>query len=200
MQREHRCRRHGKPGGTQPMRRLSSQRPVVIARTRQNCDRHPTHDAHPIPPPRQLAQIIRPHQPDEPHAREQMPQLAQRIGGVAGAERGLDGRRHDAPSTDHRRTRQSVSQRRHTARRLQRIAGRDHQPDLVQPQPVQRQSSHMQVSGMGWVERAAEQPHAHTAPVAEARQRVGQKRICPNRMGQKRMSQKRMGQMGQGRT
>jgi hypothetical protein len=166
QRREHRRRSHGKPGRAQPVRGLSSQRPVVIARTRQNCDRHPAHDAHPIPPPRQLGKIIRPHQPDEADAGKQTLKLAQRIRGVAGAERRLDGRRHDPPSPDLRRTRQPFGQRRHAPRRLQRVAGRHHQPHLVQPQPVQRHPGHMQMPGMGRVERAAEQADRDPPPVA----------------------------------
>ena len=52
----------------------------------------------------------------------------------------------------------------------------------MQPQPPQRQLSHVQMAGMGRIERAAEQPDPDPARIAKPRQRVrgiGQGRTWP---------------------
>ena len=94
----------------------------------------------PAAPARQLRQDVGAHEPDEAHAREAPQQPAQRVDGVARAEHRLDrGGDHAAAVGDAARGRQALAERRHAAVRLQRIAGRDQQPDLVQPQPPPRE-------------------------------------------------------------
>jgi hypothetical protein len=63
-------------------------------------------------------------------------------------------------------------ERRHVIQRLERIAGRDHQPDLIQPQMPPRQFGDMAVAGMRRIERTAEQPDPHPPSVTVARQRL----------------------------
>ena len=55
----------------------------------------------------------------------------------------------------------ALGQRRELARVLQRIAGRDDPPQLVERQPAQRDLGDQRMAGMRRVERAAEQADRH---------------------------------------
>ena len=73
--------------------------------------------------------------------------------GVARAERCLDRAGHDAPSVgDSARRGQTLAERRHAALWLQRIARRDQQPHLIQPQPPPRDVDDMAMPGMRRIE------------------------------------------------
>ncbi len=63
---------------------------------------------------------------------------------------------------------ETLRDRRESGGILERIAGRDEKPDLVQPQPVQGRARDVQVPRMRRIEAAAEQPDARAPPVAEA--------------------------------
>ena len=112
-------------------------------------------------------------------------QAAQRVDGVAGAEHDLDRAGHHATSVgDAARGCQALAERRHAALRLQRIAGRNQQPHLVQPQPPPRDFNDVAMTFMRRIERAAEQADAHAATVAEPRDQLVsvrrvQGRTCP---------------------
>ena len=139
------------------MHGLSRQRAAGLAGAWQHRQRGMPHQPAPVLPARQLGGNIRAHQQHEPRQRKASPQPRQRIHGEAGAQPGLDIRcQHpaagNAPGAGH-----ALRQRCHAARRLQRIAWRDHQPDLVQPQRPQRLVCHMAMPGMGGVEAAAQQ-------------------------------------------
>ena len=58
-------------------------------------------------------------------------------------------------------SRDALGKRRQLARVLQRIAGRDDPPELVERQPAQRDLGDQRMAGMRRVERAAEQPDLH---------------------------------------
>ncbi len=64
---------------------------------------------------------------------------------------------------------QPFSQRAHAGGRLQRVAGRDHEPELVQSQMPDGLPRDMQMPPVRWIERAAEQSDFQTKPVAETR-------------------------------
>lgn len=58
------------------------------------------------------------------------------------------------------RRRQALRERRHATGRLQRILGRDQPPNLVQPQALERQGSDVKMTGVGRIERTAQQSDA----------------------------------------
>jgi len=152
---------------------LARQCAQIIGRSRQHNERHARREITPAPPARQLLQYVSPHQPDEFHIRKPLLQSLQGINAVSGAQRRLDASRHDTPPVGNNACRsQTIPERRHSFPRLQHIARRNKQPDLIQPQSPPRQLRHMEMPRMRWIERAAENTHAHAPPVAEPRQRI----------------------------
>ena len=118
----------------------AGQGPMIVAGPRQNGEGNAAHEFEPATPARQLLQDVRPHQPDEPHARELPQQPAQCVDRVARAEHRLDRACDDAAAVrDAARGCQAPVERRHAAPRLQRIAGRHEQPDLIEPQSPARE-------------------------------------------------------------
>src|SRR6185437_14293042 len=55
---------------------------------------------------------------------------------------------------------QALGEGRHALHGLQRILRRDQPPDIVEPEPLERQAAEMQMAGMRRVEGAAEQADA----------------------------------------
>ncbi len=142
-------------------------------------------NVQPAAPARQLLQDVGAHQPDEAGSRKPPQQAAQRIDGVARAEHRLDRAGDDAAAIgEAARGRQPLIERRHAALRLQRIAGRHQQPDLIEPQPPPCQLDDVAMACVRRIERTAEQADAHAPSVAEARDRLMperrvQGRTCP---------------------
>src|SRR3546814_1115987 len=73
----------------QPSHRTSCMGAVVIARTRDNRNRHQSRDLPPVAPLGQLDQIVGAHDPDEPAVRVKADQLFERIDRIARAQFGL---------------------------------------------------------------------------------------------------------------
>src|SRR5260221_13277835 len=96
-----------------------------------------------------------------------------RTRGVAGAEPRLDVGDLDARILRQRRGRgEALGERRHAAHRLQWVLRRDQPPHLIEREPSQRLAADMEMAAMGRIERAAEEPDAAPAPIAErARER-----------------------------
>jgi len=167
----------------QPAHGVAGQCAMIVTGPRQDSDRNATDELEPAPPTRQLFQDVSPHQPHEAHPRKQPQQAAQCVDGVARAEHRLDRAGDHAPTVrDAARGCQPLHERRHAALRLQRIAGRHQQPDLIEPQPLPRQIDDVAMPGVRRIERAAEQADAHAPSVAEARDRLApgvQGRTCP---------------------
>ena len=168
------------------MRRLPRKRLVRITRPGQYHEAHRASDIHPAKPARQLHQDISPHDPDEARARETAAQFAQRVDGEARAVSRLDPRGQDAAGTgDPSGAGKAVGEGCHAVCGFQRIAGRDHQPDLVQAQPPHRQQRDVPVTFMRRIEGSAQQADANGELVAKARNRIpieaagGQGRTCP---------------------
>ena len=114
-----------------------------------------------------MLQVVGPEQQDEADAREALAQQIQGVGGVARAEFRLDARRDHAPAVgDAPGVGEALGEGRHAAGRLQRVAGRDQQPDLVEAERRQRPFRHVPVPFVGGVEAAAEQADAGAAPIA----------------------------------
>ena len=169
------------PRGGQAMGGKPGKRPVIVGGTGHNGKWHCAHQRLPAPPTRQLHQIIGPHQPHEPRPREPDTQRPHGIHRENRAQRALDIGRHDPPSIRQRpRRRQPLAQRGHPTYRLQWIARRHQQPNLVQPQMPPRQLRHMQMPRMRRIERPPEQTDPAAPPIAVGRDgRYGQGRICP---------------------
>ena len=170
--------------GAQAQRGPTGQRTVIVGRPGHHGKWNCGHHRPPMPPTRQLLQIIRPHQPDEAGMGEAHAELAQGIDGVAGAKSGFDiGGDYVAAIAEGAGAGQPVGQRAHAFRRFERVARGDQQPDLIQPQAAFGHGGDVQMAGMGGVEGPAEQADAQTPAVAE-RADLGmaggfQGRICP---------------------
>jgi hypothetical protein len=116
-------------------------------------------DATPVLPLADLHEIVRSHQPDETILRKACPQESERVGRVRRAEPPLDvGDANARMPGDSCRRLQPFLQRRRVARVLQRVLRRQHPPDLVEAQPLQRQHGDVAMSLVRRVERAAEEP------------------------------------------
>jgi hypothetical protein len=158
---------------------------MIVAGARQNGEGNTANDLQTSSPARQLFKNIGAHQPNEARTRKLPQQASQRIDGVACAERDLDRACDDESSVrDGARGRQTFAERRHSALRFQRIAGRNQQPYLIEPQTLPREIDDMAMTRMRGIERAAEQADAHAPPVAEPRDRIMprrgvQGRTCP---------------------
>ena len=141
---------------------------VAYCWPRQHGEGNPAHQLQPAKPARQLLEDVGPHQPDETHARELTQQPAQRVDCVARAEHRLNrAGDHAAAIRDVARGPQAPVERRHAAPRLQRIAGRHEQPDLIEPQSFACEIDDVAMALMRRIERAAEQADAHSPSVTE---------------------------------
>lgn len=121
-----------------------------------------------------MLEIVGPHQPDEFHAGKQAVQAGERRPGMAGADPGLNRGRQDTPPIGNGLgAGQPFGEGRHAPRRLERIARRDHEPDLIQRETPACQARDMPMAVMGRVEGPAQDTDAHAPPVAMTRQRVG---------------------------
>jgi hypothetical protein len=161
-------------------RRLPRQSRARGAGPGQNQHRHGVHNPQPAPPARQLQQIIRPHQPDEFLARKPPPQLTHGIRAVLCAQSGLDIGRYNPPPIGNPPGRgEPLRKRRHAGFWFQRVAGGDHQPELVQPEMAHGLARDMQMPLMRRVERTPEQADAQGAAASVPRYINAQLRICP---------------------
>ena len=151
------------PGDGQAMCHGPRHRSIRIGMPLENRNRAGGEDRPPVPPARQLGQVVGAHQPDEP-VPGPCGQPAQRVGGVAGAEPRLQRQHPQARVTgDRRRPGHALGQRRHAGLGLERVLRRDQPPDLVQLQPLQRLQADVAVAGVRRIERAAEQAHPELA-------------------------------------
>ncbi len=136
-------------------------------------------DVAPAPPAWPFLQKIGAHQPDEARARKPKLQGEHGIAGKAGAEPRLDPGRDDAAAIgDGAGGFEAGGERRHAGPRLERIARRDQEPDLVEAQGAAEPRGDQAMAGMGGVEGAAQEPDTAPPPVAEARQ-FGRRRLAP---------------------
>ena len=158
---------------SKPARRLPGEGCVIVGGTRQYRKGNRARDVPPTAPTRQLHQIIGADQPDKMHARKQTLQITHGIEREGAAEMPFDVGRHNAASIRDGACRgQSILQRRHPGTILQRIAGRDEQPDLIESQATQSDFSDVAMPAMRRVEASAEQAHTQPPPIAEAGKRV----------------------------
>ena len=133
----------------------------AVARPRNHGDGYPLHDFRPPVPAREVQQVVRPHQPDKARIGCPLRQLPDRVGGVAGAELGLDVGDMDRGMMRHiAGTLHALGKRRHALHGLERVLRRYEPPHLVQFKPAHGHQADMPVALMGRVERAAEQADA----------------------------------------
>lgn len=124
-------------------------------------------DLLPILPLIDPGQIVRPHQPDEPKIGELSGEMPKGIGGIAGAEAMLDIGHPDARMMcDTLRFSQTGRKRSHAIAALERILGRHHPPDFVEPQIGKGRQADLPMPIMSRIERAAQdtdlaRDHAH---------------------------------------
>lgn len=140
----------------------------IIARTRDNRNRHGSSEASPVFPLVQLGEIVAPHQPDEPVFRIASLQAMKRVHGVAGAQFALYLAGHDgcAPRLHPRRS-EPRGKRCHALPGLKRVARRDQPPHRVEAQRLPGKNADPAVPAMGGIEAPAEEPDP------------GQGRTCP---------------------
>lgn len=140
----HRARRSGGP---------------IIAGAGKDGNRQQPGDSTPMPPVMKIRHSVGAHQPDEAEARISAENPRQRVDGKARAFASLE-----VADADRRSARQRLGrgeprlQRRHVLRRrLERVAGRDQPPHLVEAQRLGRVDADLPVPAMGGVEGAAEE-------------------------------------------
>ncbi len=165
----------GEAPRAQSPRRPSGQRAMIVGGARHNGKCRVPDDVHPAPPARQLLQIVGAHQPDERGARKTPPQCAQRIVGETRRQMPFDvGGDHPRPKPARgrkpARARQPCRERGHAVFRLQRVARRHQQPDLLQPKPPHRRPHDIQMPGMCRIEAAAKEADPDRPRIAEPRQ------------------------------
>lgn len=162
------------PGAGKTLRGSGAGGLQRCARPVDHGDRRRAHDLLPAPPAMELQEIIRPHDPDELHARAAPVQEAQRIGGVARANLRLEPHDDDARiARDLARRRNARGERGQSVRIFQRIAGRDEPPQPIEPQPRERNAGNKRVAFVRRIERAAEEADAHARSVGREADRGG---------------------------
>src|SRR5579872_1198991 len=148
-------------------------------------DRNASRRLAPAPPEMELAQIVGAHDPDETDARRAASQIGDRIGGIAGADFGLEAG-HGEPRIVRQspRRRHAFSKARQPIVLFQRIAGRDEPPDAIETQALQRVERDDQMPLVWRIKRAAEEADPLTgAPMREVGDHEGD---APARKRQRR--------------
>ena len=127
------------PDAGERARGLTRQRPVRIGMALEDRNGAAVQDPPPVPPARQLEEVVGTHQPYEAMARPPAETL-QRVDGETGSEPGLE--RHGpacaGAGSDGRRAPPARPEAPCRHGRLQRILRRDQPPDLVQTEALQR--------------------------------------------------------------
>ena len=130
----------------------------LITRTRDHRNRDGARDAAPVAPPVELRQIVRAHQPYEPAAGVAADEPAQRVGGKARAELAFYGGDADRGAARPRsRGSKARGEGRHVGSAvLQRVAGGDEPPHLVEAECMGGVQADRAVAAVRGIERAAE--------------------------------------------
>lgn len=139
------------------MGRVAGKSAAGFARAREDRDRHRPRDRAPAIPARKLREVVGAHQPYEPRAGKPAGKLGNRVGSVAGAEAAFYGGSHNPHIVGDCAGRgETRGEGCHFMPILERVSGRDQQPNLIQPQPPQRRAGDVQVPFMGRIEAAAQ--------------------------------------------
>lgn len=164
---------HGEATAAQTSCNLAMQRRRIAAGTRHNSKGNLPEKRLPAIPAGQFGKNISPHQPDEAGTRETESERANCIKGISGAERGFN-IRGDETTVSRQPFNGSKTgvERRHPLARLERIAGRDHQPDLIETKHVQGTQGNLNMPFMRRIERSSEKTDPQSATVSPERDRV----------------------------
>ena len=149
------------PVSAEPGRRGARGSTAIIAGTGDNRNRHEPGHIAPGLPLVELGQVIAAHQPDEAVARIAPLQRPQRIDSKPRAQLALDSRgaNRRAAAVRHGGC-EPRRQRSHARPGLERIAGRNQPPHLVQPQRAQRGQADLAVTAMRGIEAPPQQADA----------------------------------------
>ena len=137
----------------------------VKARSHAVDDRHgkQVRDAAPILPAVEAPQIVRAHDPDEPHPGAAAHQKFQGVVGVAGVDDRFETGHVDAGMAGElSRLRHALLQWPQPAGVLQRVPGRHQPPHPVELKPLHGEQARGEMRGVGRIEGAAEQADAHS--------------------------------------
>ena len=119
-------------------------------------------------------QVIRSHDPYEPHPGASDFQFDQGIGRELGSEpRFQVGRPHSAIPRDPPCRRQTIRQRRHVIVTLQWVLRAHQPPDLIQIKAVKGQPCYKQMALMRRVERPAHQAHGNSSSIGPVAGKCG---------------------------
>ncbi len=165
-------RRHARPleRMAQRARRPARARPDIVSGSGMDGQGEHPRDLPPASPARQFVEQIGAHQPHEARAWKATLQRRDGVAAEAGAKLRLDPGRDDAAAIgDGPRRGEAGCERRHAGARLERVAGRDQKPDLIESQSAAALPGNQAVAGMRGVEGSAQEPNAHPPPVAETR-------------------------------
>ena len=158
---------------TQTSRNLAMQGRRITARTRHDGQWNLPKKCLPAVPAGQFRKNVRSHQPDKARAGKTTFERPNGVKGVARVERGFNIRGNEPTvgrqSLDRRQT---CGKRRHTLARLERIARRDHQPDLIETEQMQRPKSYLDMPLMRRIERSAEETNPPGPTVTTDRDRI----------------------------
>lgn len=137
----------------QTPRNLAMQRCGIAARTRHDSKRNLPEKGLPAIPAGQFGKNIRTHKPDETDSGKTTPESPHGVKGVACAESDLDIRGNEpAVGRQPLDRRQTLGKRRHPFTWFERIARRDHQPDLIETQQMQRPKRNLDMPLMRGIE------------------------------------------------
>src|SRR5690242_20252349 len=146
------CRLFRAPEGLETPGRLGGHRPISIGRTVKNRNWQLVKYLCPVLPVCDLGEIVGPHQPYKTAVPMRLAEFSERVGGVSGAELGLDIGNSDSrvPGRLARRV-DSGREGRHAVHGLQRVLRRDQPPDLVELEERQRREADLAMALMGGV-------------------------------------------------
>lgn len=137
---------------------FSRQRPARGLGAGDHQHRHGVHNFPPASPMRKLHKIIRPHQPDKLRAREAAFEGTQRVAGITSPQAGFEISGDNPPAIGNPPCRvKPRGQAAHASGWFERIARRNQQPELIQPEMLDGLPRDIQMPRMGRVERSAEQ-------------------------------------------
>src|SRR6266436_1455717 len=124
-------------------------------------DRDQFRNAAPLLPAVERAQIVGSHDPDKMDARAVRYQISDYVIRITDADRGFDsGNLHAGMPGELACRRHTLVERRKPRCVLERIAGRDQPPHLVERQPFHGQQTSSAMGLVRRIERSSEQPHA----------------------------------------
>ena len=147
------------PVTAEPGHRGAREGSAIIARTRDNRNRHGAGDAAPVTPAMELREIIAAHQPDEAHFGIAPAQRPQGIDGEHRAQFALDrgGPDRCAPGLPAGRG-EPHREGRHAGCGFERIARRNQPPHLIQPKGLAREQADPAMAAVRGIEAPAEKP------------------------------------------